>query len=94
METRILPVKTPRYRRSALALQAQQAREQKHSLAVDPLMTLAEAVPLLGSPSYNLLRKWIADGKLRTWRIGNGHIKIRLSAVKEFVEQNEVHRAG
>jgi excisionase family DNA binding protein len=65
------------------------ANQQKQALVVDPLMRLSEAVPLLGNPSYQLLRKWIKDGSLRVWRAGHGHYRVRLSEIERFRSANE-----
>lgn len=85
---RTLPVKTAVSQRSALLLaQHQKVREQKQALQIDPLMPLREAVPMLGSPSYALLRRWIADGQLRVWRAGGrGQFRIKLSEVQRFID--------
>jgi len=86
------PVKTPvRQRITPLVAATQRAQEQKQALVVDPLMPLAHAVPLLGSPSYSTVRKWIANGSLHVWRAGKGHFRVRLSEVQRFLSANEVN---
>ena len=89
---RIPPVKTSVTRR--LLDQHQQVREDKTALLIDPLMKLAEASQLLGSPSYTTLRSWIRSGALHCWRAGKGHYKIRLSEVQRFLRANEVQPGG
>jgi excisionase family DNA binding protein len=84
---RIPPVKTSVTQRSrALLDQHQKVRDEQAALVVDPLMPLRQAVPMLGSPSYALLRKWIKDGSLRCWRAGRGQYRVRLSEVRRFIE--------
>jgi excisionase family DNA binding protein len=81
-----VPVRTPvRDRHQTLTPQAQQAQERKQALVNDPLMLLRAAVPLLGCPSYDTLRKWIANGSLRVWRVGRSHYRIRLSEIERFL---------
>jgi hypothetical protein len=88
---RIPPVKTAVSRRATpLLAQHQRVREEKAALTIDPLMPLREAVPLLGNPSYALLRVWIKTGALRVWRAGHGHFRVRLSEVQRFLRENEV----
>jgi hypothetical protein len=86
---RIPPVKTAVSQRTLLAEHAR-VRASKEALTIDPLMRLAEASPLLGSPSYALLRRWIADGQLRVWRAGGaggrGQYRVRLSEVQRFID--------
>lgn len=84
---RIPPVKTSVSQRAMpLLAQHEQVRADKAALVIDPLMRLAEAVPLLGNPSYALLRVWIKTGQLRVWRAGRGHFRVRLSEIKRFIE--------
>ena len=86
-----MPVKSPvRQRLTPLVVEAQRVQEQKRQLAIDPLMLLSEAQPLLGNPSYCTLRKWIKTGSLRVWRVGGGHFRIRLSEIERFLNVNEV----
>jgi excisionase family DNA binding protein len=83
----IPPVKTSVSQRSrALLTQHQKVRQEQAALVVDPLMPLRQAVPMLGSPSYSLLRKWIRDGSLRCWRAGTGQYRVRLSEVRRFID--------
>jgi hypothetical protein len=82
---RVLPVKTNLSQRTTpLSVQLEQVQAQRRSLAADPLLKLADAVSLLGNPSYNTLRKWIADGTLHVWRAGRGHFRVRLSEITRF----------
>jgi excisionase family DNA binding protein len=86
-----LPVKATVVSRTNSTLNsAIKANQQKQALVVDPLMRLSEAVPLLGNPSYQLLRKWIKDGSLRVWRANGGHYRVRLSEIERFRSANEV----
>lgn len=78
-----------RQRRHSLAVPAQQAQDRKQVLMTDPLMLLSEAQPLLGNPSYCTIRKWIADGSLRVWRVGTSHFRIRLSEIERFLASGE-----
>lgn len=88
---RILPVKTSvASRTSPLLVQNERVRAEKTALVVDPLMKLAEAMPMLGNPSYTTVRSWIACGSLRVWRAGRGHFRIRLSEIRRFLAANEV----
>ena len=73
-----------------MAIPAQEARERKNVLVVDPLMLLSEAQPLLGNPSYSVLRGWIAAGKLKVWRVGRSHFRIRLSEVERFLSSGDI----
>ena len=85
--TRIPPLKTSVSQRSrALLAQHQKVHDEQAALVVDPLMPLRQAVPMLGSPSYSLLRKWIRDGSLRCWRAGTGQYRVRLSEVRRFID--------
>ena len=87
----LLPVKSAvRPRTQSLASQVQKAQDRKQAMAVDPLLKLAEAQVLLGNPSYSVLRGWIAAGKLKVWRVGHGHIRVRLSEVERCRAANEV----
>ena len=89
---RHLPVKTAVSQRTAsLLAQHAKIREDKEALVVDPLMRLAEAMPLLGCPSYTTVRGWIASGSLHCWRAGKGHYRVRLSEVQRFLAAGEVH---
>ena len=91
-----IPVKTPVHQRMTPTLaQSVRAAEQKQALVVDPLMKLSEAVPMLGNPSYSLLRRWISTGVLKVWRLpgGRGQFRIRLSEVQRFRTEFEVHCA-
>jgi excisionase family DNA binding protein len=88
---RIPPVKTSVSQRTApLLAQTQKVREDKRALTIDPLMRLAEAMPMLGNPSYTTVRGWIKTGALRVWRAGRGHFRVRLSEVQRFLSANEV----
>jgi hypothetical protein len=87
----IFPVKSAvRPRTQSLASQVQKAQDRKQAMAIDPLLKLAEAREYLGDPCYSLLRRWIADGKLKVWRIGRGHIKVRLSELEKFRASGEM----
>jgi excisionase family DNA binding protein len=89
---RIPPVKMAVNKRATpLLAQHQKVREEKESLTIDPLMPLREAVPMLGNPSYSLLRKWVKDGTLRCWRAGHGQYRVRLSEVQRFLTAHEVN---
>lgn len=83
---KVPPVKTPvRSRRSPLLAQNQRVRERHEAMIVDPLLSLAEAQTLLGSPSYHTMRRWLASGALHGWRPHKtGHHKIRLSEIERF----------
>jgi hypothetical protein len=89
---RIPPVKTSVSQRTTpLLAQHQRVRDEKEALTIDPLMRLAEAMPMLGNPSYTTMRGWIKTGALRVWRAGaSGHFRIRLSEVQRFLRENEV----
>lgn len=89
-----MPVRTPvRQRVMPMLLQTLKAQEQKQALVVDPLMKLSAAVPMLGNPSYSLLRSWIRSGALRVWRAGHGHYRVRLSEIERFRAAGEVQDA-
>ncbi len=88
---RIPPVKSSVASRTApLLAQHARVRDEKAALAIDPLMRLAEAMPMLGNPSYVTVRGWIKTGALRVWRAGKGHYRVRLSEVQRFLSANEV----
>jgi excisionase family DNA binding protein len=88
---RILPVKTAVSQRiTPLLAQTQRVRDEKQALTIDPLMRLAEAMPMLGNPSYTTMRGWIRNGTLKVWRAGRGHFRVRLSEVQRFLSANEV----
>jgi excisionase family DNA binding protein len=85
------PVKTSVASRNApLLAQHERIRAEKVALFVDPLMRLAEAMPMLGNPSYMTVRSWIKKGTLKVWRVEKGHFKIRLSEVQRFLAAHEV----
>jgi hypothetical protein len=72
----------------------EKAQAQRQALTCDPLISLSEAIPMLGNPSYSALRVWIKTGALRVWRAGkHGHFKVRLSEIARFREAGEVHNA-
>jgi hypothetical protein len=77
-------------RTNSTLLSAIKAKQQKDAMTIDPLMRLSEAVPLLGNPSYQLLRAWIKRGELHVWRAGRGHYRVRLSEIERFRSANEV----
>jgi hypothetical protein len=89
---RVPPVKTAVHQRlSPMLVQTMRAQEQKQAMVVDPLMRLAEALPLLGSPSYATLRRWIKVGALRVHRASpRSHFRIRLSEIRRFRADGEV----
>lgn len=73
--------------------QTVKAAESIRALAVDPLLPLVRAIPLLGDPSYSLVRKWISDGHLKVWRLpgGRGQFRVRLSEIQRFRREYEEH---
>ena len=75
--------RTPLYQRPSTAL----ALAERTALASDPLLTLAQAIELLGV-SYGTARAMVAAGELKVWRRGNGTkgwMRVRLSEVKRAV---------
>jgi hypothetical protein len=79
------------FKPSALVQASEAAQRRKQELSVNPLLNLREIVPMLGFPSYSLLRKWIKNGELKVWRSGiRGHYRVRLSWVAEFLDKNQV----
>jgi excisionase family DNA binding protein len=72
-----------------MLMHALRAQEQKQALIVDPLLKLAEVMPLVGSPSYCTLLRWIREGSLRVHRVGRGHYRVRLSEVQRFRTSGE-----
>jgi excisionase family DNA binding protein len=86
-----LPVKTPvNQRATSMALQALRAQQEREKYVVDPLLKLSEALPMLGNPGYQTLRRWIRDGSLSVWRVGRGHMRVRLSEISRFRTAGEV----
>jgi hypothetical protein len=81
-----VPVRAPvKNRQPSLSRPAQQAQARKEALVRDPLLALRDCQSLLGNPSYPVLKKWIKDGSLRVWRVGNSHYRTRLSWIEEFI---------
>jgi hypothetical protein len=72
-------------RQLSLSPHAKEAQERKAALVTDPLLALRDCQALLGNPSYPVLKKWIKDGSLRVWRVGNSHYRTRLSWIEEFI---------
>jgi hypothetical protein len=82
------PVKTPVHRVPPSSLVQQLARQQtlKAEILADPLLPMREAKMLLGNPCISLLRKWVKNGTLKTWRVGpRGHFKVRLSEIRRLI---------
>ena len=77
----------PRF--SPVLARALELQKEKAALAADPLLKLSEAATMIGNPSYPTLRRWIATGKLRVWRAGNSHFKVKLSEVRRFLRAGE-----
>jgi excisionase family DNA binding protein len=77
--------------KSLLVAQFEKARAVRAAIAVDPVMKLSEAAELLGRPCYGTMKRWIDSGALRVIRVGpRGHYRTRLSAVTEFLKQQEL----
>lgn len=58
--------------------------------AVKTYYTAREAADVIGV-SYRLILKWIADGELTCYRIGdNGMIRISNEQISEFLENHEI----
>jgi hypothetical protein len=62
---------------------------QRAELYADPLISLQEFAAAVGSPSYSVIRRWIVTGELKTWRVGKGHHKVRLSELRRFLASGE-----
>lgn len=76
------------WQRGPLAVQLEKNIQQRALLASDPLMPLAE-VRLVLNCSYSQVRKLIANGSLRIFRIGKGHIKVRQSVLMELLAKGD-----
>jgi hypothetical protein len=87
-----MPVKTPVHLRTASMMQQTlRAQQQKQDFVVDPLLKLSEALPMLGSPGYATLRRWIKEGALRVHRATpHSHFRVRLSEIERFRKAGEV----
>jgi hypothetical protein len=82
------PVKVQQ--RTALQAQVERSVAVRQELYSDPLLNLPQVQSALGGISYKALDSLMRSGKLKCWRINpNGHRKVRLSVLREFIAVRE-----
>ncbi len=75
--------------RGPLASQVQRQLKLREELFYDPLLPLRDVQVALGGVSYAHIRKLIADGTLKVFRIGRGHMKVRASVLKKLLQDGD-----
>jgi hypothetical protein len=75
--------------RGALATQIQRQMKLHEELFYDPLLPLRDVQVALGGVSYANIRKLIAQGTLKVFRIGKGHMKVRASVLKKLLQEGD-----
>lgn len=73
-----------------LAAQIERNLAQRSALFSDPLLDLRTVAAALGNLSYSTIRKLIASGELKTFRIGKrGHYKVRQSVLCALLAEGD-----
>jgi len=75
--------------RGPLAMQIEKQIAQRSALFSDPLLDLKTVSTALGGASYSRLRALIKSGKLKVFRIGRGHMKVRQSVLSALLAEGD-----
>jgi hypothetical protein len=75
--------------RGRLANVLAQREAKRKELYSDPILSLKDVSTALGDCSYGYLRGLLKKGLLPAFRIGNGHWKVRQSALTDMLRNAE-----
>lgn len=82
-----VPIRRPQS--GSLTMQIEKQLAQRSALFTDPLLDLRTVAAALGGVSYSRIRSLIKSGKLRVFRIGRGHMKVRQSVLSALLTEGD-----